>query len=83
MRMQTLDSGWTLTIPDANIYRIPPEPIPASVPGSVYSCLLDAGLMPDPFNGLNELDALRLMENDFVYSDRFTADEAIDRKSVV
>ena len=77
MRMQTLDSGWTLTIPDANIYRIPPEPIPASVPGSVYSCLLDAGLMPDPFNGLNELDALRLMENDFVYSDRFTADEAM------
>lgn len=43
-----------------------------TVPGSVYSFLLDSGLMPDPYFRTNELSALKLMENDFTFSRRFT-----------
>lgn len=39
----------------------------AEVPGSVYGTLLKLGKMPDPYYRDNELDATKLMENDFVY----------------
>ena len=42
-----------------------------TVPGSVYSFLLDAGLMDDPFYRDNELKALRLMEHDYTFSRTF------------
>ncbi|MBR3909118.1 MAG: glycoside hydrolase family 2 protein [Clostridia bacterium] len=42
-----------------------------SVPGSVYSFLLDNKLMDDPFYRDNERDALKLMENDFDFSKKF------------
>lgn len=42
-----------------------------SVPGSVYSFLLEKGLMEDPFYRMNELDALQLMENEFTFSRSF------------
>ncbi len=42
-----------------------------TVPGSVYSFLLDKGLMDDPFYRMNELDALQLMENEFTFSRTF------------
>ncbi|MBO5551101.1 MAG: glycoside hydrolase family 2 protein [Lachnospiraceae bacterium] len=42
--------------------------IPAEVPGSVYSDLMNAGLMEDPYWRDNETDALKLMENDFLYA---------------
>ncbi len=42
-----------------------------TVPGSVYSFLLDKGLMEDPFYGMNELDAFKLMENDFTFVKTF------------
>ncbi|MBQ7565526.1 MAG: glycoside hydrolase family 2 protein [Oscillospiraceae bacterium] len=42
------------------------------VPGSVYSFLLDAGLMEDPFWRENEQDALRLMEHDYTFTRRFS-----------
>lgn len=42
------------------------------VPGSVYSFLLDANLMPDPFYRDNELKALALMDQDFTFSKTFT-----------
>ena len=67
MKQQILSSGWMLTIPEDNVYHIGPDPIPATIPGSVYSCLLENSLMPDPYWRDNELDALKLMENDFVY----------------
>ena len=35
-----------------------------TIPGSVYSFLLDNQLMEDPFYRQNELDALKLMENE-------------------
>lgn len=42
-----------------------------TVPGSVYSFLLDKGLMEDPFYGMNELDALKLLDNEFTFSKTF------------
>ncbi|MBO6146249.1 MAG: glycoside hydrolase family 2 protein [Lachnospiraceae bacterium] len=41
--------------------------ISAKVPGSVYNDLLNAGLMEDPYWRDNELEALRIMEDDFLY----------------
>ena len=43
----------------------------SNIPGSVYSFLLDNNLMPDPFFRNNELLALKLLENDFVFSKQF------------
>lgn len=45
----------------------------ASVPGSVYSDLLTAGAMNDPFWRDNETKALSLMEHDFIYAKTFEA----------
>ncbi len=46
-----------------------------NIPGSVYSFLLDNGLMDDPYYRANERDALKLMENDFVFSRSFDLDK--------
>ena len=42
-----------------------------TVPGSVYSFLLNKELMPDPHYRDNEREALKLMENDFDFSKKF------------
>ena len=47
----------------------------ASVPGSVYSDLIAAGAMDDPYWRDNENAALKLMEHDFVYTKTFTTSE--------
>ncbi len=67
--MVKIDLGgeWQLKILGENVYNIPQEWMPAQVPGSVYATLLELGKMPDPYYRDNELTALKLMENDFVY----------------
>ena len=45
-----------------------------AVPGSVYSILLANGAMDDPFDRDNELDALELMDHDFVFRRSFLCD---------
>lgn len=42
-----------------------------TVPGSVYSFLLDAQLISDPFYRDNELQALALMDNEFTFTRTF------------
>ena len=42
------------------------SPLEASVPGSVYNDLLNAGKIPDPFWGDNEMIILPLMEHDYI-----------------
>lgn len=42
-----------------------------TVPGSVYSFLLEKGLMEDPFYGMNELEALKLLDNEFTFTKTF------------
>lgn len=43
-----------------------------TVPGSLYSILLENGLMKDPFYRDNELKALRLAEHEYVFSKEFS-----------
>ena len=62
-----LKDNWTLTVLGKNVYDIPETPIETKVPSTVYGTLLEKGLIPDPFYRDNELDALKLMENDFAY----------------
>lgn len=49
--------------------------LPAEVPGSVISDLLNAGAMDEPYYRDNELKALTLMKNDFEYHGTFDVDE--------
>ncbi len=77
MTEQLLSQNWTLTILGDNVYHIGGDPIPASIPGSVYSCLLENKLMPDPYWRDNELDALKLMENDFIFAETFVPEKDI------
>ncbi len=51
------------------------EAYPASVPGSVYTDLLNAGRMEDPYYRDNEDAALALMQKDFEYRGTFDAEE--------
>lgn len=80
MKTQKLEQNWTLTILGENVYHIPEEPIPAKVPSTVYGTLLEQGLMPDPFYRDNELDATRLMENDFAYETDIRPDAALRKE---
>ena len=47
------------------------------IPGSVYSFLLDAGKMEDPYYRDNELTSLKLMDQDYTFSRTFEAGEEI------
>ena len=42
-----------------------------TVPGSVYSFLLDNNTIPDPYYRTNELDATKILDNDFTFSRKF------------
>ena len=72
MDKMILDKNWQMQIIGENVYGISEDWIEAQVPGSVYSNLLHHGLMPDPYDRMNELDALKLMENDFRFQTTFT-----------
>ena len=56
VKMQSLDGEWTLCRLKTG------EILPARVPGSVYSDLLRAEKMEDPFWRDNELQATRIMD---------------------
>lgn len=49
--------------------------IPATVPGSVYLDLLQAGKMENPYWKDNEIEALRLMDDDYEYKTSFQLEE--------
>lgn len=71
MQILSLNGNWHLeTIGDK-------EQIPAKVPGSVYSGLLAAGKIPDPFFRDNEMKVLPLMEHDYRYTRKFDVPDTI------
>ena len=70
MEKQLLHSGWKMR-------AVGGEFIPAKVPGSVYNDLLENGRMEDPYWRDNELEALKIMDNDFEYTAAFDADKNI------
>lgn len=54
------------------------------IPGSVYSFMLSAGKLEDPYYRDNELEALKLMERDFTFTRAFTVDaDFLDAPSVI
>lgn len=67
MKTLSLNGSWSLQIPGTQFGTVS-----ATVPGSVYHDLLNAQLIPDPFYRDNEMDALKLMDNDFHYERTFT-----------
>ncbi|MFF1879694.1 glycoside hydrolase family 2 protein [Leifsonia sp. NPDC058230] len=75
-----LTTGWTLSLADGPTNAAVPEhvrnslPIPASVPGTVHTDLLAAGLIPDPYLDLNELTLDWIGRAGWIYS------RAIDRE---
>lgn len=52
----------------------------AKIPGSVYSALLENEFIDDPFYRDNELSALEIMKQDFLFKKTFTVTEDIMRK---
>ena len=46
-----------------------------TIPGSLYSFLLDAGLMEDPYYRDNEFKAFELTHHDYVFEKRFDFEE--------
>lgn len=68
----SLEDKWTLTVLGKNVFDIPEAPIKTCVPSTVYGTLLEKGLMPDPYFRDNELQATKLMENDFAYETEFS-----------
>ncbi|MCL2248282.1 MAG: glycoside hydrolase family 2 protein [Oscillospiraceae bacterium] len=69
MKKQLLNGSWTLEFLGDSPFK--GEKLKATIPGSVYSTLLDAEKMPDPYWRDNELEALRLMDYDFVFTRTF------------
>jgi len=66
MIKQTLNGVWSLEILGDSPFK--GESLQATIPGSVYSTLLNVNKMPDPFWRDNELDALKIMEHDFIFT---------------
>lgn len=72
-----LHDNWRMCIQGTEEY------IPAKVPGSVYQDLLLNGRMEDPFYRDNELEALKLMEHDFVYEAVFPVPEKVFKEEII
>ena len=70
MIREMLNGRWAMRTGDG-------DPVEGTIPGSVYSFLLDAGRMKDPFFGDNELEALALMENDYTFFRTFRPSSAL------
>lgn len=70
MKTLMLNGSWMLDVLNTDFVNVD-----ATVPGSVYHDLLSANLIPDPFYRDNEMAALKLMDNDFVYRRSFEVAE--------
>ncbi|MFC7108862.1 hypothetical protein ACFQQB_55785 [Nonomuraea rubra] len=74
---RSLDSGWTLRLAGgaapAEVAGLRDEAVPAQVPGCVHADLLAAGLIPDPYRDLNELDVAWAGRADWRYDTALAA----------
>jgi beta-mannosidase len=75
----SLDRGWSVRIDPADKQAVKEHPraarwFPASVPGSVQTDLMAAGLATDPYVGLNEKDIQWAGLSGWQYRTRFDAD---------
>ncbi len=86
MNQYSLNGEWKLKVLGDNVYDIPQSYVSSTVPGTVYGTYLDNGMMPDPYYRENELDAVKLADNDFEYVKKFNIDKeqlAYDRLLLV
>ncbi|MCR5092615.1 MAG: glycoside hydrolase family 2 protein [Lachnospiraceae bacterium] len=75
MKRQEIADNWTLRLMRGNEFVSTEEKLPVHIPGTVYSTLLEAGRMPDPYVGDNELRVLPLMDNEFIFETAFELGE--------
>lgn len=71
MKKTVLEHNWQMRIAGENVFGISEDWMDVEIPGSVYGNLLKKGLMPDPYYRMNELEALKLMDNDFCFRTSF------------
>lgn len=84
MTMTTLSQGWTLSLGAGHGGAGIPASVPATVPGCVHTDLLDAGLIPDPYDGSNEKLVQWIGEADAQYRTTFAfVDEGHERVDLV
>lgn len=69
MSSLSLNSNWTMRRVGSD------DVITASVPGSVYGDLLNSGRMENPFWKDNEIEALKLMDFDYEYTNIFEVND--------
>ncbi|QCR52519.1 beta-mannosidase [Brachybacterium sp. SGAir0954] len=74
MTRTDLHDGWTLTVVDGPV-PFPVQDLPATVPGTFLTDLLDAGLIPDPYLDRHEAELAWSGECDLLYRTAFTLDE--------
>ncbi len=72
-----LNQNWTMKDRSWDEY------LPASVPGDLYTDLINNHKIEDPYYRDNELDALKLSENEYEYKTVFSAGEEICKKDRV
>ncbi len=71
-----LHDGWTLHQHRRAEGAPAVEPIPATVPGGVFTDLLAAGVIPDPFESTNEAAVAWVAGCDWRFHGEFTVDDA-------
>lgn len=80
MIQQRLDSGWTFEAA-ADSEQVPAQVrgrrVPARVPGCVHTDLMRAGLLEDPYLGLNEAKQFWIGETDWRYACTFDAQDGV------
>lgn len=68
---------WTLRVETGNHYLDKSVCIPANVPGDITDDLRRAGIIADPYYGMNHNDLIWISRQDFTYTSRFDVDAAI------
>lgn len=58
------------------MYHIPEEYVECKVPGTVFGTFVANGSMPDPYYRENELEAVRLADNDYEYKKLFSLEKS-------
>lgn len=72
MQFHPLHDGWTVTsASDTDDARGLPGPIPATVPGSIFTDLMDAGVIDDPLVDDNECDVAWVSRTAWAYETTF------------
>ena len=78
MNVSLLEQGWKLKQRNLNSslldnFASPEGWLPTTAPSTVYQTLFEAGVIPDPFYGINELEVEWVGETDWLYKLEFEA----------